>query len=330
MPSNTKERRRLLAATESRRREAIDIARDYMARTGLNARDFARRVGYSRAALHNFLAGRYWRISGDDSHICAAITEYVSTNPIEPLTEVDGSLHETQNTRLVRRAFYEALDNRRAYYFRGAPGSQKTFTLLHLIAELNRSDLTKNGDGRRAFYVRCRIGIKPTQLMKRVAEAAGTPLTGDVDRILRNLRLDLGKRKSLFVFDEAQHLDVYCLETLRELHDMPPRSGMLFAGSHEIETTFSRLDMEQWHSRLRQGAELPGISEDEAAQIIRAELGDKANASLLIRQSYATDLRKGREVKYISARTLFWAIELIKERRGNISEGANSNTTQKE
>ena len=42
---------------------------------------------------------------------------------------------------------------------------------------------------------------------------------GTVDRILRNLRFDLGQRKVLLVFDEAQHLSLACLETIRELLD---------------------------------------------------------------------------------------------------------------
>jgi hypothetical protein len=45
---------------------------------------------------------------------------------------------------------------------------------------------------------------------------------GAVDRILRNLRFDLSQRKVLLVFDEAQHLSIECLETLRELLDQPP------------------------------------------------------------------------------------------------------------
>jgi hypothetical protein len=39
---------------------------------------------------------------------------------------------------------------------------------------------------------------------------------GTVDRILRNLRFDLSQRKVLLVFDEAQHLSIECLETIRE------------------------------------------------------------------------------------------------------------------
>jgi hypothetical protein len=36
-------------------------------------------------------------------------------------------------------------------------------------------------------------------------------------------------------FDEAQHLSIECLETIRELLDQPPHCGLLFAGTHELE-----------------------------------------------------------------------------------------------
>ena len=323
MAFSQEQRKELLAVTAGRRRDVIKSAIDYMSRTGLNETDFARRLrtrggsSYSRTTLNLFLNERYHVVSGDDSQICQAIQDFITSHPIETSLNVEGRLYETENVRLVKRYFYEALDGRRAYYFRGAPGSQKSFVLQHLIAELNRNEISKNGHGRRAFYVYCSQSMRPTQLMKAVAESAGSMSAGDARRIFKNLRFDLGTRKALFVFDEAQHLDVDCLETLRELHDMPPHCGLLFAGSHELEKMFQRLDMEQWSSRLRQGAELPGISEGEAEHIIREELPalSAEKSEKLIKSCYATDLRKGREVKYISARTLFWSIQAIQERQ---------------
>ena len=78
---------------------------------------------------------------------------------------------------------------------------------------------------------------------------------GTVDRILRNLRFDLSQRKVLLVFDEAQHLSIECLETLRELLDQPPNCELLFAGTHELEAIFTRqaLELEQWRSRFHAG-----------------------------------------------------------------------------
>ncbi len=78
-------------------------------------------------------------------------------------------LYETENVRLLSKYFYEALDHSRAYYVHGTPGAQKTYVLQHLIAELNRSEIAKNGEGRRAYYIYVRQGIRSLDLMKRVA-----------------------------------------------------------------------------------------------------------------------------------------------------------------
>jgi hypothetical protein len=62
---------------------------------------------------------------------------------------------------------------------------------------------------------------------------------------------------------------------------------------------------------------LPGLSEDEAREIILGELGKQPDTKVkgLIRRSYATDMRKGSDVKYISARTLFLSIQKIQKQQ---------------
>ena len=54
------------------------------------------------------------------------------------------------------------------------------------------------------------------------------------------LRFDVSQRKVLLVFDEAQHLSIECLETIRELLDQPPHCGLLFAGTRKLEEIFTR------------------------------------------------------------------------------------------
>ena len=117
----------------------------------------------------------------------------------------------------------------------------------------------------------------------------------------------------LLVFDEAQHLSLECLETLRELLDQPPHCGLLFAGTHELEQIFTRqaLELEQWRSRFHAGQALPGISEEEAVDIVRSELGwglSQRKVQRLIAKSRITDLRHGGQHSYVSARRLFWVI----------------------
>jgi hypothetical protein len=344
MAYSTEERKQLLAVTAPRRKETIRAALDYMSRTGLSATDFARRLrtrggsSYSRTTLNLFLNEKYHKISSDDSAICQAVEDFLAANPIEPCSRAEGRLYETQDVVMIRQHLYDALEYRRAYYLRGAPGTQKSFASEYLTAEITLREIPKNGNGARVFYIYCTENMRPTELMQEVAIAAGSLAAGSTRRIIRNLRFDLGRRKVAFLFDESQHLDVHCLETLRELHDRDPRCGMLFLGSHELEKTFNRLDMEQWRSRIHHGADLPGVSRDEAKWIINSEIGKEAaeekiefpkgsgkrmpRETALLDSSMATDLHKGRTVTYLNARTLFRALQGYQARKR--SKGATT------
>ena len=307
------QRRQLLADTLPEANEVRLQLQDYLGRTGMAPPDFAHRINYSRPAVYNFLSGSYKRISSNDTLIRTAIRDFIAAHPIAAPVIGSGKLYETKNVSLLRKYFSEALDQGRAYYVYGAPGTQKTYVLQHLIAELNRSEIAKNGEGRRAYYVYVRQGISPLDLMKRVAESCGAIGMGTLDRVLRNLRFDLSQRKVVLVFDEAQHLSIECLETLRELLDQPPHCGLLFAGTHELEKIFIReaLELEQWRSRFHAGQSLPGISEQEAAEIIHSELKwqlSQGKVRKLISKSKITDLRQGAQHTYVSARRLFWVI----------------------
>lgn len=322
MALSLEQRRKLLAAslpeTDAVRKEAAA----YMGCTGLTVPDLARRLDYSSTSLHFFMQGRYEFVAGSDASIRAALVDFMRTHPVAVQDEAGGTLYETENVRLLRRYFYEALDRGSAVYVEGAPGCQKTFVVQHLIAELNRTDVGKNGDGRRAFYIYCRAGIGPGSLVKRIAEAAGTMALGDVDRILRNLRFDFGGRRALLVFDEAQHLDVRSFEIIRELLDRPPHFGLMFTGSHQLRRFFIRNAecLEQWQSRFNRGVSLPGISEEEALGIIAGETQGRLHGEIarrLVKRCRATALTSDGKMEYISARRLFLSLAELKEAKAS-------------
>ena len=84
-------------------------------------------------------------------------------------------------------------------------------------------------------------------------------------------------------------------------------------GTHELEEIFTRqaLELEQWRSRFHAGQALPGISEEEATEIVHSELGlelSQRKIQKLIAKSRITDLRNGGQHSYVSARRLFWVI----------------------
>lgn len=314
---STAERKRLLDAHLPESDAVREELQRYLVISGLASSDFARRINYSVGAVRFFLDGKYATIAGNDSAIRAAIRDFIHAHPVTTEQDCeDGRLYLTENVRLLRRYFHQALDKGWAYYVYGPPGTQKSFILQHLIAELNRAEVAKNGAGRCALYVYCRAGIRPNDLMKRVAEAAGVSPMGNVDRILRNFRFDFRGRRALINFDEAQHLNNDCLETVRELTDRPPHCGLLFAGSHNLKQIFQQSELEQWRSRLHAGRALPGISDAEAGEIVSGELGpgipSQKKVGGLIEAARVADPRQGKDYTYISARKLFWTLRDIK------------------
>jgi Cdc6-like AAA superfamily ATPase len=317
MATNYEEKKKLLARNTPESKRVRDTLIDYLSRTGLTHIDFGHRINYSSVAMRFFLGNEYHRVAGNDLAIRAAIMNFIEAHPVDAVEDVEGRLHETENVRLLRKYFTEALNRGRAYYVEGDPGTQKSFVLRYFVAELNRSEMSKNGHGRRAYYVYCPVNVRPLQLIKLIAESCGVPTMGDMRRLIRNLRFDFRSRRVLLVLDEAQHLDVNCLEAIRELHDLPPHFGLLFAGSHQLERMFAShaLELEQWNSRFHAGRRLPGITEEEAAQIVRAELGAISQKVIekLISGSRAKALSSKGEHEYLSARRLFNAIHDLQD-----------------
>jgi hypothetical protein len=340
MALSAEQKRELLARDLPRTAAVRRRLLDYMQRTNLRPEDLRVRTGYAGVSIRQFLNGKYELIASTSRAICDALVKFMDTHPIGPQTIAQaGRLYETRDVVMIRNHFHDALHYQRCYVLRGAPGTQKSFAADYLVAELNRNEIAKNGHGARAFNIYCPDLIRPNMLMKLVAEAVGSLAIGDTQRLVRNVRFELRNRQAALIFDEAQHLDVHCLETVRELHDREPNVGMLFLGSHELGSTFKRLDMEQWSSRVHQIADLPGISEAEASVIIRGELGNESAEQIvefpkgsrkkmtrenaLIKGSMAVDLYKGRTFTYLNARTLFRSIKGILVDRAS-KKGANA------
>lgn len=299
----------------------------FFAYSGYTVQDLADAIGYSRVAIMHFRSGKYCEKRQEENSLAlrAAIRSYIYGFQRPEREQSQTQLYRTANFERIRDAFHRALDNGWAYCIDGAPGTQKTYALRHLVNELAKSEKPLDGRGRCAFYIYCRQGIRPLDLLKRIAVSAGIPHRGLIDQLIDKIHFHFGARRALLVLDEAQHLDLTCVETLRELLDQPPHFGLLFCGSHELQKTFSHLEMEQWRSRLNRVVVLPGISHAEAEKIITAELGEMTASKLakLITAATVPDYRSrarhghGRncicgECCYVSARELFKTIDLLK------------------
>ena len=301
---------------------------DYLARTGLNPRDFAQRINYSQPSLYLFLKDEYHQVSGNAAHICKAITSFIAAHPIAPMTETFGVLYNTANVRTMREVFQKLLRKPVAYMVYAPPGSEKTFALKHLVAELNRTELSRNCAGRRGYYVYARVKMQPTQVLKAVAMACGVSSIGDGLRIACNLGFEFQGRRVLLVVDEAQYLSLDCLNALRGLLDEPPYFSLLLAGSHHLKVTFDRFSsvLSQWNSRIIEKVSLPGVERAEAEAIVQRELDDQLRLmtpdkaakkiKLLVDRAMDSDAfeldGKGQPRSYINIRSLTNVIDDLK------------------
>jgi DNA transposition AAA+ family ATPase len=268
--------KRTIGHSAGERERTMALLNDYMARTGLSRAQFARRINYSERTLGVFFGNKYHHVAGTHANLCQAIADYIERNPIEPPQQVFGELYETENARVIRQTIQELLKYPAAYMIYGPPGSQKSFTLEYEIARLNREEIPLNGSGRRAYYVYATEKMKPTQLMKEIAIACGSSAVGDTPHIARSLRYDFRDRRVLVAIDEAQHMDLSCMETIRVLLDRPPNFSLLLAGMHTLLTKFNRHSaaLGQWNDRLIAKLMLPGLSREEAEAIARREMPD--------------------------------------------------------
>jgi len=311
-----------LATEAAANSECIARVQDYLARTGLAIPDLARRVGYGRSSISFFLAGTYHNVAGTAVHLVAKLNAFMDAHPVAPLTRVMGDLYDTANVRKIHETFQKLLPSPVAYVMYAPPGSQKSFVLEHEVARLNQAEMA-DSVGSRAFYVYARQGIRPRDLMRRVAIACGCRVSNDVDTMLTGIRFEFRNQRAVLAVDEAQHLSIDCFETLRELLDQPPYFSLLFAGSHDLPRKFDEFSatLEQWNSRIIDKVRLPGLEHAEAVGIIEREIGEllrarqphkaKAMVETLIAGATSRDAFSKNE-SYINVRTLTNALNQIK------------------
>lgn len=291
----------------------INRAQTYINRSGSTTIDFARRCGYAYPTMRLFLTGRYTNMTPDTVRLATAVMDFIDAHPIEEDTFTK-QMYETSAVTAMRAIFARLLAKPQAYMVYAPPGSGKTDICKFLIAEHN----AKNDPIHHVVRVYCREKIRPRDLMRRIASKCGSEFGTSIERTIDNLRYDYRGKRVLLYFDEAQHLDITCFETVRELLDEQPRFSLCFCGSHELEKIFTRFagTLEQLERRITDKITLPPVSREEAEGIMRSELSDMQVDTALLRQQI--DLATisvrvaGKSQRYISIGRLMAAIDELR------------------
>lgn len=304
------------------RADACEALRLYQMRTGLSVGHVAVRMGYARRSLIQYASQAQYG-DADGSETAQRILDFIKANPPEAPEFPGAKLYDTENVRVIDREIRNA---RRGHFtlVYGPAGTQKSFVFEWRTAEAWREALEPG-----VVYIYADPDMTPLALLQEIALGLGGNTGFNRHMTLRAILYTLRKRRSpvAIIIDEAQNLAkrLDTLETLRQVCDRG-RIGLLIAGHDNVEDIFRpRGDgqLAQWRSRVEQHRRcLPGLSDSEAREIVRGELGaipEKAT-QILITDSTEHDSRKRKD--YISARRLFNALRDFQERRG----GAKSNS----
>jgi type II secretory pathway predicted ATPase ExeA len=307
----------------------------FMMKSGYGIRDLAASIGYSPTSLSLYLCANYNLHHDRDSNtrlIRARLTQYLDSVEFPHDELPQRPLYNTGAHAAIRKAFYRALNHRAdnrgfSYCIDGGPGSGKSRIAEALVKEVGQTD------ERCAYYIYCGENNSPMELLKSICIEMGIPARGYIEQLVKKIQFALARKRGIIVFDEAQHLPRETVERIRQLLDRPPYIGIMFLGSHDIQRTFSDLKMEQWRRRLVATIVLPGLTEEEAEQIIVGEFGraSRKQVEYLIQASIVPDPRRpisqdnaahtfpyervyqGRTYEaYLSAGALFAAIDEVK------------------
>ena len=299
------------------RDEAREQMRLYQARAGISTGELATRMGYAPRSLIQFSSNAAYG-DGPGNETAQRVLDYIKSNPPEAPERPGERLYETENVRIIDRAIRQVQRGHWVLIY-GAPATQKSFVFEWRMAEAFEKSLEPS-----VIYLYARMDMPPLALLRGIALGLGSYLSNNRDSTMQNILHTLRRRKApvALIVDEAQHLAkrLDTLEILREVADRG-RIGLLIAGHDNVEDIFKPrpdFQLEQWRSRVEQHRySLPGMSEEEAREILRGELGalPERTIKILIEGSTVDDTRK--RSKYISARRLFNAVRDLREKRAN-------------
>jgi DNA transposition AAA+ family ATPase len=269
-----------------------EMARQYLNRSGMAAVDLARRIGYSHPTVSLFLGGRYGTITPDQGKVAAAVLSFIEANALDEDDELVGPLYETGAVKAMRQAFARLLKRPQMMLIYAPPGFGKSTISKRLIKEHNEAEHndSERGEagGRREYLFRvyCRKRITPRGIMRQAAQACGIDWNGSIERIVQNFRFEFRRARVAIYFDEAQHLSIDCIDTLRELLDEQPHISLCFAGADDLQRVFNEWmgQIERLERRVLDKPRLPPLTADEAAGILKSELAPLVLDQVAIRQ----------------------------------------------
>jgi len=234
------------------------------------------------STLNMYMRGEYQKFARVNSteFMDAKLWVYLMQNWPRDSAPPSEDLIETKGYRKILECIEEAVNEGAISLIYGPPSSEKSFVAENIAAQWRAA-------GRRDLIrVVCSAVSSPLWLLKDIAREAEVWARATCCRPLAEALVAefLSRpRPPAIIVDEAQHLDMRCMETLRiVLHEATRRGskkgcGLVLMGSHNLYTRFkdlaARYSQEQTLSRVSYRVQLEGMTEEEAIQIAARAMG---------------------------------------------------------
>ena len=286
---------RLLALQTPPYAVVMDAANRWLVRRGLSAREFARLLNKGHSTINLFLQGRWEQHMAGTKYaqvnpelLTARVWEYLQAHPLEAKRKPTDKLLPTRSAGEIRRLCQAGLFHGAFVILYGPPSAEKSFVLENFAAEREAAGYDD------VFYIYCSPRLRPLSLLMMLAREAGLGVRSVICWNVMNALVNEYKSRPhlpLIIADEAQHMTLDTLETLRELRDRTarplegkPGCGIIMAGSHDFYRWFvdprQLPRVGQLLSRITHKTQLAGMDEDEVLEIAARALGNGKPARL--------------------------------------------------
>ena len=226
---------------------------------GLSQNRAAREIGISGSALSQWLAGAY---DGDSAAIEEKVRRWLDSR--ERRGELDKRMPaapewvETPSSAMILATLSWGQLRGEPVMVHGAAGAGKTFACRHYADTAPNVWLATMSAG----------AIKPYACLRRAAAACGAVTrAGNPADLEDAVATRLRGTKGLLIVDEAQHMTLAAIESLRHVSDSSG-CGLALVGNDRLRETVGNL--EQLVSRIVQRLHLPAVAAGDADAIASA------------------------------------------------------------
>lgn len=229
---------------------------EYLASSKLGANALARSLGISPAAISTFKAGSY---KGNNESIAIKIKSYLNSLKSKKDEKIDlksnKEIYKNIDFKMSVFAINEAINDREIALIYGEAGSGKSTILREFVRE-----------NPNAILIEATPHTTARSLIENICEELRIN-ANFIEAKLRAISKHLASCDRVLLVDEAEHLPLKALESLRRIHDFSSAPLVLVGTEILLRNLLGKnKELRQLYSRIGSKWIMRGLSKDESKE----------------------------------------------------------------